>query len=66
MAMIGSIVSLILMFKYVVLIKNKKVMEKYLVDQIISFYYPEFLDFKVKTNLGGKVTDVSLLGKHSK
>jgi hypothetical protein len=36
-----------MVFKLIVVALNEKYLEKYLVDEIISFYYPEFKNLRI-------------------
>jgi hypothetical protein len=36
-----------MVFKLIVLGLNEKYLEKYLIDEIISFYYPEFKSLRI-------------------
>ncbi|CAD8179490.1 unnamed protein product [Paramecium octaurelia] len=60
LANVGSIVSVLFIIKYFIMFLNEYYLNKKVLKEIISFYYPEFKRIQIKKNWRGKMVEVSL------
>ncbi|CAK65579.1 unnamed protein product (macronuclear) [Paramecium tetraurelia] len=58
LANIGSIVSILFMFKYMIMYLNEFYLNQKVLEELISFYYPEFKKIEIKKNWFGKIVQV--------
>ncbi|CAD8158697.1 unnamed protein product [Paramecium pentaurelia] len=64
LANIGSIVSVLFMIKHVIIVLNEYYLKQKVLNEVISFYYPEFKSIMINKNWKQKITKVTLNKKN--
>ena len=54
----SSILSILMLTGITINLLNSLELEKYLTDEIIGFYYPQFKKLKIKRNFKNKITSL--------
>ncbi|CAD8166676.1 unnamed protein product [Paramecium octaurelia] len=60
LANIGSIVSILFMLKYIIMFINEHYLNKKILNEVISYYYPEFKKIQITKNWRGRIVQVRL------